>query len=226
MAKENDKGSEKTKEKGAETAHAEAKSKKTADSKKASSKESKAASSSKGSEQHAEAKPKAAGKKASNPGPARVKLNPRTFFAKVGEIVPEWKLVDVEGQPLGRVSTYIASTLMGKLKPTYTRHADTGDFVIVVNAEKVMLTGNKLNDKLYQYHTNYPGGLKTFTAKQILEKHPERLIKLAVYRMLPKGHMGRTWYKKLKVYKGTEHPHKAQQPVPVTLPQFRRTERV
>ncbi len=220
MAKDTDKGSpekDQVKAKGPVKAHA---SKKTV-----ATKAAKVAKPHKGGAAQ-EAAPKVAKKKSSGtPGP-RPKLNPRTYFAKPGEVKQAWKLIDVAGQPLGRVSTYIATTLMGKDKPTFTRTSDVGDFVIVVNAEKVMLTGNKLNDKLYQYHTGYAGGLKTFTAKEILDKHPDRLIKLAVYRMIPKGHMGRTQFKKLKVYKGTEHPHKAQQPIPVTLPQFRRTERV
>ncbi len=230
MAKETDKGSGKTPEK------AEKSNDKTEKAKEVETKASAAPKSSaeaKKSAKEAKAAPKSEAKaahkkeKAKRPsGTPRAKLNPRTFLAKVGEVKSDWKLIDVDGQTLGRVSTYIASTLMGKLKPTYTRSTDTGDFVVVVNAEKVVLTGNKWNDKLYQYHTNYPGGLKTFTAKQILEKHPERLIKLAVYRMLPKGHMGRTWFSKLKVYQGSEHPHKAQKPVPVNLPKSRHSERV
>lgn len=171
-----------------------------------------------------EAKAKKPAKKPA--GPARAKLSPKTYFAKPGELGQDWKVVDAAGQTLGRLSSQVASMLMGKNKPTYTRSSDTGDFVIVINAEKVVLTGKKLTDKVYQYHTNYPGGLKTQTAQEILEKHPDRLIKNAVYGMLPKGHMGRHWYKKLRVFAGSEHPHAAQQPVTVTLAESAVKERI
>lgn len=160
-----------------------------------------------------EAKPK---KKAA---PA-VKRNPmveQTFFAKPDEVKASWRLIDADGLTLGRLSTYIATALMGKDKPTYTRSSDTGDFIVVVNAEKVVLTGNKWQQKVYKHHTNYPGGLKEYTAQYILDHHPQRLIEKAVWRMLPHGHMGRRWFSKLKVYAGTQHPHTAQQPKPVKV---------
>lgn len=154
-------------------------------------------------------------KKKSTGGVKRAPLMDKTFFAKPGMFTPEWRLIDANGQTLGRLATYIATALMGKDKPTYTRSADTGDFIVVVNAEKVVLTGNKWKDKEYHHHTGFPGGLKTFTAEYIRENHPERLLEKAVWRMLPKGHMGRHWFSKLKVYAGTSHPHAAQQPKPV-----------
>jgi large subunit ribosomal protein L13 len=156
--------------------------------------------------------PKGTGKK-------RNPLLPRTPMPKVGEHNQAWKLVDATNIPLGRLSSQVALLLMGKTKPTYSPSIDTGDNVVVINAEKVMLTGKKWDSKVYQYHTNYPGGLKTSTAREVLTKHPERLVKLAVYRMLPKskGHMARTWFGKLRVYPGMEHPHKAQKPEAVKL---------
>jgi len=149
---------------------------------------------------------------------AKKPLLPRTFFAKKNEGPVGWRVVDAAGLPLGRLSSYVATALMGKDKPSYTRSADTGDFVVVINASKIVLTGKKLEDKVYQYHTNYPGGLKTLHAKDVLEKNPDRLVKYAVYGMLPKGHMGRKWFKKLKVYAGADHPHTAQQPQVAKLP--------
>jgi large subunit ribosomal protein L13 len=150
--------------------------------------------------------------------PARPSLAPKTFFAKDGEIPPKWRLIDADRQPLGRLSSLIATILMGKDKAGFTRSSDTGDFVIVINAKGIVLTGKKWDDKLYKYHTNYPGGLKVSTARELHEKHPERIIENAVYGMLPKGHMGRQWYKKLRVFAGSEHPHIAQQPEPVKVP--------
>jgi large subunit ribosomal protein L13 len=157
------------------------------------------------------------GKKAAKPKVERTKLVPKTYFAKPGELGGDWKVVDATGQALGRLSSQVATMLMGKNKPTFTRSSDTGDNVIVINASKVVLTGKKLSDKLYHHHTGYPGGIKTQTASEIMEKHPERLIEKAVYGMLPKGHMGRHWFKKLRVFAGAEHPHIAQQPKPITL---------
>lgn len=153
-------------------------------------------------------------------------LMPRTVFAKWGEGPDNWRLIDASGQTLGRLSSYIASVLMGKDKPTYTRFTDTGDHVVVINAKNVVLTGKKWSDKVYHHHTNYPGGIKGITANELLKQHPERLIELAVYRMLPKGHMGRKWYKKLRVFAGAEHTHTAQQPKSVTLPDLGTWERV
>jgi large subunit ribosomal protein L13 len=131
---------------------------------------------------------------------------------------------DASGQTLGRLSSHIANVLMGKTKPTYTRHVDTGDHVVVINAKDIVLTGDKWNQKTYYYHTNYPGGIKSFTAKQLLETYPERLVERAVYGMLPKGHMGRRWYKKLRVFSGSEHPHTAQKPQAAKLPDLGVTE--
>jgi large subunit ribosomal protein L13 len=135
-----------------------------------------------------------------------------TRSAKKGEIERQWRLVDVGGKTLGRVATQIATLLRGKHKPTFTPHVDMGDFVVVINAEKVRLTGKKLTDKLYRDHTLFPGGLKTKTAAEMLARHPEELVRRAVWGMLPKGPLGRKLYRKLKVYAGAEHPHEAQQP--------------
>jgi large subunit ribosomal protein L13 len=150
--------------------------------------------------------------------PTRAPLAAKTYFAKDGEIAAKWRLIDADRQPLGRISSLIATILMGKDKAAYTRSSDTGDFVIVVNAKGIVLTGKKWEDKVYKYHTNYPGGLKVFTAQELLDKHPERIVERAVYGMLPKGHMGRQWYKKLRVFAGSEHPHAAQKPEPVKIP--------
>lgn len=154
----------------------------------------------------------AVAKPAKKTGYVRKPLMEKTFFAKTGELTPKWRLVDANGQTLGRLATYLATALMGKDKPTYTRSVDTGDFVVVINADKINLTGKKWQEKVYQHHTGFPGGIKTYTAEYIRENHPNRLIEKAVWRMLPHGHMGRHWFSKLKVYAGTEHPHKAQQP--------------
>ena len=128
-----------------------------------------------------------------------------------------WYVVDATGKPLGRLASEIARVLRGKHKPTFTPHADTGDFVVVVNAGKINLTGKKWQIKLYRDHSLFPGGLQTKTAEQLLARHPEDLIKRAVWGMLPKGPIGRRIYKKLKVYPGAEHPHAAQQPKPLKL---------
>lgn len=145
----------------------------------------------------------------------RAPLAEKTFFAKPGQVPSSWRLIDASGKTLGRLSTYIATALMGKDKPTYTRSADTGDFIVVINAEKVALTGAKWTQKLYHHHTGYPGGIKTYSAAYIRDHHPQRLIEKAVWRMLPHGHMGRKWFSKLKVYAGDKHPHTAQNPTPV-----------
>jgi large subunit ribosomal protein L13 len=128
-----------------------------------------------------------------------------------------WYIADVQGKTLGRAATKIASVLRGKDKAIFTPHADTGGFVVVVNAEKIRLTGKKWTDKLYRDHSLFPGGLAEYSAKQLIEKHPTELVKRAVWGMLPKGPLGRRIYKKLKVYAGTEHPHSAQQPKPLAL---------
>jgi large subunit ribosomal protein L13 len=140
--------------------------------------------------------------------------NRKTYSAKKGEVERLWHVVDVDGKTLGRAATHIAQLLRGKTKPTFTPHVDAGDFVVVINAHKVRLTGKKMTDKLYRDHTQFPGGLKTKTAEQMLSKHPEELVKRAVWGMLPKGPLGRKLYKKLKVYATAEHPHEAQQPQP------------
>jgi len=123
-----------------------------------------------------------------------------------------WLLVDMSGQTLGRVASRIAGILRGKHKPTYTPHGDTGDFVVVINSDKLVLTGTKFKKKVYRHHTNFPGGLKTIVAEKLLQKDSPRMIELAVKGMLPKGPLGRSMLSKLKVYAGESHPHTAQQP--------------
>lgn len=135
-----------------------------------------------------------------------------TEFVKAADVDRKWYLVDAEGKTLGRLSTEIATILMGKNKPTYTPSMDAGDFVVVINAEKVELTGNKWKDKFYRYHTGHPGGLKEIRYSELVQRKPEKLIELAVKGMLPKSKLGRAQIKKLKVYAGAEHPHEAQQP--------------
>jgi large subunit ribosomal protein L13 len=125
----------------------------------------------------------------------------------------QWHIVDAAGWPVGRLATEVARLLMGKHKPTYTPFLDTGDHVIVINAAKVIFKGNKTTDKLYHHHTGFPGGLKTISARDLLAKHPDRIIEKAIKGMLPKTKMGRAMASKLKVYAGAEHPHGAQQPV-------------
>jgi len=136
----------------------------------------------------------------------------KTQFAKKGEVEKKWYIVDASGAVLGRLAVKIADRLRGKNKPIFTPNCDTGDFVIVVNAEKVKLTGKKLDNKIYYSHSGYPGGLKTETARERLSKKPEKILTDAVWGMLPKGKLGRAIIKKLKVYRGSEHPHKAQKP--------------
>ncbi|MBE9546196.1 MAG: 50S ribosomal protein L13 [Proteobacteria bacterium] len=136
----------------------------------------------------------------------------KTFNAKKEEIIRDWYLVDADGKVLGRLASEIARRLRGKHKPIYTPHIDTGDFVVVVNAEKVSLTGKKMTDKIYYHHTGYPGGIKSITAEKLLEEKPERLLRKAVKGMLPKNSLGRQMLKKLKIYAGAEHPHEAQTP--------------
>ena len=143
----------------------------------------------------------------------------KTFSMKTDAAITDrkWQIVDVAGMTLGRACTQIAHILRGKNKPTFTPHVDMGDFVVVINAAKVKLTGNKMNGKLYYKHSLHPGGLSTFTAAQMLQRKPEEVIERAVWGMLPKGPLGRRIYKKLKVYAGAEHPHAAQQPKPLAL---------
>ena len=132
--------------------------------------------------------------------------------AKPGEVERKWYVVDATDVPLGRLSTVVASVLRGKNKPTFTPHLDTGDFVIVINADKVKLTGKKATDKIYYRHSNYPGGLKSITAGELRAKNSRRLIETSVKGMLPKNTLGRKQFTKLNVYAGAEHPHAAQQP--------------
>jgi large subunit ribosomal protein L13 len=141
----------------------------------------------------------------------------KTYSAKPHEVDQKWLLVDAEGQTLGRMATAIATRLRGKHKPEYTPHIDTGDFVVVINADKVRVTGNKAKDKIYHSHSGFPGGLKSISFERLLEKAPERVIKQAVKGMLPRNSLGRAMFKKLKVYAGAEHPHTAQQPESVHL---------
>jgi large subunit ribosomal protein L13 len=139
----------------------------------------------------------------------------RTFTAKSAEIEREWFVVDAEGETLGRLASKIAPILKGKHKPIYTPHLDCGDFVVVINADKVRVTGRKLDQKLYYRHSGYPGGLTSISLREQLNKHPERVISAAVKGMLPKNKLGRRMYKKLKVYASDSHPHEAQQPKPL-----------
>ncbi len=141
----------------------------------------------------------------------------RTYQQKPAEVQREWFVVDAQGKILGRLASRIAAILRGKHKPTFTPHVDGGDFVVVVNAEKVRLTGRKLREKVYYWHSGYPGGIKSATAAQMLERKPEWVIQKAVQRMLPKNPLGRRMLRKLKVYRGPEHPHAAQQPKPLDL---------
>ena len=141
----------------------------------------------------------------------------KTYVPKPGDISHEWRLVDANGQNLGRLATQLASMLLGKDKPTFTPGVDTGDFVVVVNAERITVTGNKMEDKIYYRHSGYPGGLKEINLRDQLKKHPERVIQRAVWGMLPHNRFGRKIYKKLKVYAGPDHPHTAQHPTLVEL---------
>jgi len=136
----------------------------------------------------------------------------KTFMANNQNIERTWFVVDAKGQRLGRLSSEISSILRGKHKPTFTPHVDCGDYIIVINAKEIELTGNKWADKKYYRHSQYPGGLRTTTAKVMNDTHPERLVEFAVKGMLPKGRLGRQMYKKLYVYAGNEHPHTAQKP--------------
>lgn len=174
---------------------------------------------------------KAGGRKAATPkkaaaaapkpqAPRATRVLGTRYFAS-GSLPEKWHLVDATGLTLGRISSHIAMLLMGKNKPEYTPNADTGDHVIVINAEKVALTGSKWDQKKYYHHSNFPGGIKEIAVRDLRDgAYPERMIQWAVWGMLPKskGHLVRHWYKKLRVYKGSTHPHTAQNPVPVKLP--------
>ncbi|AHK78104.1 50S ribosomal protein L13 [Ectothiorhodospira haloalkaliphila] len=141
----------------------------------------------------------------------------KTFSAKPAEVNRDWYVVDASGKTLGRLATELARRLRGKHKPEYTPHVDTGDYIVVVNASKVRLSGNKDSDKMYYHHTGYVGHMKSASAQQIRDTHPERLIEIAVKGMLPKNPLGRAMFKKLKVYGGSEHRHTAQQPQPLDI---------
>jgi len=141
----------------------------------------------------------------------------KTYQAKKEELDHKWFLVNAEGKVLGRLSAELAKILKGKNKPTYTPHVDTGDFVVVVNAGKVTLTGKKLKDKIYYHHTGFPGGIKEISAEKLLAKKPTEMIRMAVRGMLPKNSLGRQMLRKLKVYAGPSHPHEAQRPVSLEL---------
>ncbi|NCF15023.1 MAG: 50S ribosomal protein L13 [Gammaproteobacteria bacterium] len=141
----------------------------------------------------------------------------KTFSAKPAEVRRDWYVVDATNKTLGRLSTEIAHRLRGKHKPEYTPHVDTGDYIVVVNAEKVRVTGNKLQDKMYHHHTGYVGNLKSVPLQKMLDEHPERVIEKAVKGMLPRGPLGRQMYSKLRVFVGPEHTHAAQQPIPLEV---------
>jgi large subunit ribosomal protein L13 len=141
----------------------------------------------------------------------------KTYQAKKEELDHKWYLVNAEGKVLGRLSAELAKILKGKNKPTYTPHLDTGDFVVVVNAEKITLTGKKMKDKIYYHHTGYPGGIKEMNAEKLLAKKPTEMIRMAVKGMLPKTSLGRQMLRKLKIYAGPNHPHESQKPISLEL---------
>lgn len=141
----------------------------------------------------------------------------KTFMQKKETVERNWYVIDATGKTLGRLATQVATVLRGKNKPTYTPHVDCGDYVIVVNADKVVLTGNKLEDKKYYNHSGYPGGLRERTAKEMIEKYPEEMVERAIKGMLPHGRLGRAMGKKLFVYRGSDHKHEAQKPVALEI---------
>jgi len=141
----------------------------------------------------------------------------KTYMAKPQEVQRQWHLVDASDKVLGRLATAVATVLMGKDKPSYTPHVDVGDFVVVVNAAKIRVTGRKRQQKQYDYYTYYPGGRKVVDFATLMDKRPEKVVELAIQRMLPKNALGRQMFKKLKVYRGPEHPHAAQQPQPLEV---------
>ncbi|HUH37131.1 MAG TPA: 50S ribosomal protein L13 [Spongiibacteraceae bacterium] len=141
----------------------------------------------------------------------------KTFSAKPGAVAQDWFLVDASGKTLGRLAAEIAHRLRGKHKPEFTPHVDTGDYIVVINAEKVRVTGNKASDKIYHHHTGFPGGIKSISFEKLIDKAPERVLQTAVKGMLPHNVLGRAMLKKLKVYAGDAHPHAAQQPQPLQI---------
>jgi large subunit ribosomal protein L13 len=144
-------------------------------------------------------------------------IGTKTFSAKPAEVKRDWYVVDADGKTLGRLASEIALRLRGKHKPTYTPHVDTGDYIVVINAEKVKVTGNKTTDKMYYHHTGFPGGIKSISFDKLIVKAPERVLEIAVKGMLPKNALGREMFRKLKVYAGSEHAHAAQQPQPLNI---------
>ncbi len=141
-----------------------------------------------------------------------------TFMAKKGQLPQRWLVIDATDQVVGRLATRIATILRGKHRPEYTPHLDTGEFVVVINAEKVRFTGKKMQTKTYQWYTHHPGGQRTVSAKELLAKHPERILREAVRRMVPRNRLGRAQMTKLKIYAGADHPHQAQNPIDFKLP--------
>ncbi len=140
-----------------------------------------------------------------------------TYMANANTVDPKWYLVDAAGKTLGRLATQIATYLRGKHKPEYTPHADTGDFIVVINADKITVTGTKADDKLYHQYSGYPGGMRTRSFNEQMDRQPELVLELAVKGMLPKGPLGRRIFSKLKVYAGNQHPHQAQEPQPIDI---------
>jgi large subunit ribosomal protein L13 len=145
-------------------------------------------------------------------------MNPKTYSAKRDELDPRWYVIDAQGKVLGRLATEIATILRGKYKPTFTPHLNCGDYVVVINAKQVAVTGDRLDSKIYYRHSQYPGGLKQETLRQVLQRHPERAIERAVKGMLPHNRLGAQILSRLKVYPGPTHPHEAQQPAPWSRP--------
>lgn len=141
----------------------------------------------------------------------------KTYATKASDIVRKWYVVDAQDKTLGRLASEVARVLMGKHKPIFSPNLDTGDFVVIVNAEKIRVTGRKLTDKMYYHHSGYPGGIKSASLEQMLERHPDRVLRLAIKNMLPHNKLGRNMIRKLKVYAGPEHPHEAQQPEKLEL---------
>lgn len=141
----------------------------------------------------------------------------KTYSAKAADIVQDWYVVDASDKTLGRLASEIAHRLRGKHKAEYTPHVDTGDYIVVVNAEKVRVSGNKTTNKIYHHHTGYPGGLKSISFEKLIDKAPERALQSAVKGMLPRNPLGRAMFRKLKVYAGSEHPHAAQQPLELNI---------
>ncbi len=139
-------------------------------------------------------------------------MQQKTYYPTTDDIKRDWYVVDANGENLGRLATKIATVLIGKHKPNYTPGVDNGDFVIVVNAQRIIVTGNKMDEKMYHHHSGYPGGLRSMTLREVLGKHPERAIRKAVWGMVPHNRLGRKFMRKLKIYAGPNHPHEAQQP--------------